>query len=280
MRSLFRTVNLPGGLLWLLLLLAAGCDGRDRLALGTESNDPYYRQGDQLKRQGRYQEALGAYLKVIEKRRDDAPESHLEAGLIYQQYLKDPIYAIFHFRKYLELAPNSRQADLVRQRVDAAMRDFARSLPAQPLESQAARLDLMGRIDELQKENLQLKEDIARLHQGGALPADNPDPAAASAAGSVPPRPVKRSPLFNPPPAGQAGAAVATAQAARPSAAPPPKPPPTIGRRHVVSPGETLYKIAQLYYGSGSKWPQILEANRDVLKNENAVRAGMELKIP
>jgi nucleoid-associated protein YgaU len=48
----------------------------------------------------------------------------------------------------------------------------------------------------------------------------------------------------------------------------------------VVSQGETLYKIAQRYYGSGSKWPQILEANRDVLTNENAVRAGMELKIP
>lgn len=280
MRRLSRTVNLPGGLLWLLLLLAVGCDRGDRLALGTESNDPYYRQGDQLKRQGRYQEALGAYLKVIEKRRDDAPESHLEAGLIYQQYLKDPIYAIFHFRKYLELAPNSRQADLVRQRVDAAMRDFARSLPAQPLESQATRLDLMGRIDELQKENLQLKEDIARLHQGGAIPGGSSDPAALPAAEAAPSRPVKRSPLFNPPPAGAHGAVVAAAPAAQQPATPPPKPLPTVGRRHVVSQGETLYKIAQLYYGSGSKWPQILEANRDVLKNENAVRAGMELKIP
>jgi len=82
-----------------------------RPSLGMETNEPYYRQGDQLKRQGRYQEALAAYLKVIEKRNEDAPESQLEAGLIYQQYLKDPIYAIYHFRKYLELEPNSRQAD-------------------------------------------------------------------------------------------------------------------------------------------------------------------------
>jgi nucleoid-associated protein YgaU len=73
-----------------------------------------------------------------------------------------------------------------------------------------------------------------------------------------------------------AASAPATSQPANP----PPKPLPTVGRRHVVSQGETLYKIAQRYYGSGSKWPQILEANRDVLTNENAVRAGMELKIP
>jgi tetratricopeptide (TPR) repeat protein len=276
MRRLFRTVNLPGGLLWLLLLLAAGCERGDRLALGTENSDPYYRQGDQLKRQGRYQEALGAYLKVIEKRHDEAPESHLEAGLIFQQYIRDPVYAIYHFRKYLELEPNSRQADLVRQRVDAAMRDFARSLPAQPL----ARLELMGQIDELKKENLQLKEDIAKLHQGRTILAGGPDSAALPAAEAAPPRPIKRSPLFNPPPAGARGTEVATAPATAQPPTPPPKPLPTVGRRHVVSQGETLYKIAQLYYGSGSQWPQILEANRDVLKNENAVRAGLELKIP
>jgi tetratricopeptide (TPR) repeat protein len=279
MRSLFRIVNLPAGLLWLLLLLVAGCDGGDRLALGTESSDPHYRQGDQLKRQGRYQEALTAYLKVIEKRHDDAPESHLEAGLIYHQYIKDPIYAIYHFRKYLELGPKPAQADLVRQRVDAAMRDFARSLPAQPLESQAARLELMGQIDELKKENLLLKEEITRLHQGGMLSSRGPDTPALPAAESAPPRQIKRSPLFNPPASARAPEVVIAPATSQPPT-PPPKPAPTAGRRHVVSQGETLYKIAQFYYGSGSKWPQILEANRDVLKNESAVRAGMELKIP
>ena len=63
-------------------------------------------------------------------------------------------------------------------------------------------------------------------------------------------------------------------------AVPAAKPPPIAGRTHVVTQGETLYKIAQRYYGSGAKWPAILGANRDVLKNENAVRAGMTLKIP
>ena len=166
MRRLLRIVKMPGVLLGLLLLIAAGCDRTDRLSLGTETSEPYYRQADQLKRQGRYQEALAAYLKVIEKRNEDAPESHMEAGLIYLQFLKDPIYAIYHFRKYLELEPNSRQADLVRLRIDAATRDFARSLPARPMENQTLRLDLMARIDELQKENASLREEIAGVHPG------------------------------------------------------------------------------------------------------------------
>jgi tetratricopeptide (TPR) repeat protein len=277
MRRLHHFLEMPGSLLWLFLLLLAGCDGADRLVLGTEANEPYYRQGDQLKRQGRYQEALAAYLKVIEKRNEDAPESHLEAGLIYQQYLKDPIYAIYHFRKYLELEPNSRQAELVRQRVDAAMRDFARTLPARPLEDQMLRIDLMGRIDELQKQNLELKEEIARLNQGGTsrggssgeapVPATEPAPAPAVIHGS----------FFNPP---AADAVVARpAQAGEQPAASTTKPS-SGGRTHVVAQGETLAKIAQHYYGSSARWHAILEANRDVLKDEKAIRPGMTLKIP
>jgi tetratricopeptide (TPR) repeat protein len=276
MRRLSRTLNLAGGLLWLLALLAAGCARSDRLSLGAETNDPQYRRGQQFLKQGRNQEALGAFLKVIEERRDDAPESHLEAGLLYQQHFKDPISAIYHFRKYLEVLPNSRQADLVRQRIDAAMRDFARSLPGQPLENQTARFELLGRIDQLQQENQKLKDELAALGQGGAAAPARAAPASAASA------PVTmRITGFNPSPAGPAGATVRPVPPSRQPAAAPASPPPAVaGRRHVVSQGDTLYKIAQRYYGSGAKWPEILEANRDQLKRENSVRPGMELRIP
>jgi 5'-nucleotidase len=89
-----------------------------------------------------------------------------------------------------------------------------------------------------------------------------------------------RAPLFNSASAGPAGAGARPALTARPPATTAANSPVTSNRRHVVTQGETLYKIAQRYYGSGSKWPEILEANRDVLKNENAVRPGMELRIP
>ena len=277
MRRLSHAANLCSALL-LVLLLTTGCEPGNRPAFGSEVNDPYYQRGKELLRQGRNQEALGAFLKVIEKRGDDAPESHLEAGLLYQQYVgPDPIAAIYHFNKYIELQPNSRQADLVRQRKDAAMRQFARSLPALSLETQAARLEFMSRIDELQKENLQLKEELAALHQGRTS-SNGPSGAPPPDAGSPPPatRALRLSPVT----------AAATATVTKPSqtARQPPaaaaNPPPAAVRRHVVAQGETLYKIAQRYYGSGAKWPAILEANRDVLKNENSMRAGMELRIP
>lgn len=276
MRRLSRTLNLAGGLLSLLALLTAGCERSDRLSLGAETNDPQYRHGQQFLKQGRNQEALGAFLKVIEERGDDAPESHLEAGLLYQQHFKDPIAAIYHFRKYLEVLPNSRQADLVRQRIDAAMRDFARTLPGQPMENQTARFELLGKIDQLQQENQQLKDELAARGLGGAAV-----PAGAAPA-SVAPGPVTvRLTPFNSSPAGPAGAVVRAVPPSRqPATTPASAPPPGGGRKHVVAQGDTLYKIAQRYYGSGAKWPEILEANRDQLKSESSVRPGMELRIP
>ncbi len=56
--------------------------------------------------------------------------------------------------------------------------------------------------------------------------------------------------------------------------------PVTAPRVHVVAAGETLSKIAVQYYGSASRWPDILAANKDVLKNEKSLLVGTKLKIP
>lgn len=49
---------------------------------------------------------------------------------------------------------------------------------------------------------------------------------------------------------------------------------------HEVKKGETLWKIAEQYYGDGSLHTKIFEANRDVLKDPNLIRIGQRLRIP
>ena len=51
-------------------------------------------------------------------------------------------------------------------------------------------------------------------------------------------------------------------------------------RYHVVSGGDTLAKISNLYYGSPGRWGDILAANRDVLGETNNLVVGRTLRIP
>lgn len=269
-------------LLWLCACCAAGLvAGCDRLptdgsGLTAEIDEPAYRRGKELLRQGRNQEALSAFLRVIE-RRPDAPESHLEVGLLYQQQIKDPIAAIYHYRKFTELKPNSPQADLVRQRIAAATREFARTLPAQPLENQLLRNDLLEVVERLQRENAELKDQLAMTRANAALPSPAFGPAVAdlSLAG-----PATVS-------AGVAPAARPQLQTEAPSSLQPPTRPaepgntPAAGARiHIVARGDTLYNLAQRYYSNQSRWRDIYAANRHQMSNENDLKIGTQLIIP
>lgn len=47
-----------------------------------------------------------------------------------------------------------------------------------------------------------------------------------------------------------------------------------------IQEGDTLDKIARKFYGAGSKWTLIFEANKDVIKSPEKIWPGMVLKIP
>lgn len=49
---------------------------------------------------------------------------------------------------------------------------------------------------------------------------------------------------------------------------------------YVVQPGDNLWKIAKKFYGDGSLYSKIYEANRDTLYNADLIYAGQELIIP
>ncbi|MBK9990357.1 MAG: LysM peptidoglycan-binding domain-containing protein [Verrucomicrobia bacterium] len=292
------------------LLIVAGCERSDVSPFTIEGDEPGYRRGKDLIKQGRNQEALSEFQKVIDKRGlNNAAESHLEVGLLYQYHIKDPISAIYHYRKYRELKPNSQQADLVRQRIDAATRDFARSLLVQT--DSLDKLDSDDLAKRLQRENDKLKADLAAARANRPVPvaaADEETPAAEPAPVAAPNRgayaitdnssPVVRAavdiepeptpePVAQPrPPVAQPARPTASTTVTRPSATTT-RPTttttrPTTGsyRRHTISKGDTLYSLAQKYYGNRSRWRDIYAANRDVMKSEGDLRIGMEVKIP
>jgi len=51
-------------------------------------------------------------------------------------------------------------------------------------------------------------------------------------------------------------------------------------RTYVVKPGDTLSGIAKQMYGKAARWPEIIEANKDRIKDPNLIRPGWQLGIP
>lgn len=49
---------------------------------------------------------------------------------------------------------------------------------------------------------------------------------------------------------------------------------------YTVQPGDSLSKIAKEFYGNAMKYPEIFEANREVVKDPDLIYPGQKLRIP
>lgn len=228
-----------------------------------ETNEKQYQLGQDFKNQGRMEEALGAFERVIDARRD-APESHLEAGYIYLRTFKDPINAIYHFNRYLRLQPHSSQATQVGQLIETAQKEFARQLPAGPYEGSLDRIDLMDLVQTLKQENKGLKRELiaatSRVQQlenvlGQARRSTQAHGYAQAGQ------------------AAQVRPSLSTTQQAAPT-------PTNAPRAYTIRAGDTLSAISKRFYGTPTRWIDIYQANRDRLSSESAIRVGQEIRIP
>lgn len=245
----FRTLLSRAFLAALTVAFVAGCGRGDGYAL-SEEDEPSFRKGESLMKENRLDEALLAFEKVVDARRD-CPESHLELGRIYMDHVKDPVAAIYHFRKYLELKPDSETARQVTQLIESAKKDFARTLPGDPFGAGSGQPDALTELRRLRAENAELRRALGP--QGQKVPAaaqGTPAPQAQAAA---------------------ARPATAAAQNAPKAAA---------ARSYTVQTGDTLSKISDSVYGTTNRWQDIFNANRNQLKSPHDLKVGMVLTIP
>ncbi|MBK1857288.1 LysM peptidoglycan-binding domain-containing protein [Cerasicoccus arenae] len=241
-----------------------GCDSQSG-GVVNETDEKHFQRGQRLLREGRQGEALSAFLKVIEKR-PDAPESHLEAGILYQQHIGDPVASIYHLRRYIELEPATPEAEKAKQMIESARKDFARQLPGQPYDSAMDRLDLLEMLEAVREENQDLKRQLATLRQSVASQAGSGQDAASRVAYSPSQRSgsttTQRTPTNTATNSTQRSPANGTT------------------RQYTVVTGDTLTRISTKVYGESGRWQDIFQANRDLLPNPNALQVGQNLKIP
>ena len=285
-QSIFRaagaqSVRWAGALVSAILLFSTlpGCRPGTGPQLTAEMDEPHFRRGLQMKKSEKYNVALEAFLKVIAKRGDDAPESHLEVGAIYLDHIKDPFAAMYHLKKYRELKPNGTNREAVNDQIERAEKEIIRRVMQKvggPVQRQLSELDYEDQIEKLEAMNATLQSELSNLQQRLATQTRTSSPVA-------PVTPMERRP--NPAAALQP---VETAPVQpilnRTSVRTAPSPPPTqqsaSGRTYVVQKGDTLYKISQQFYGDGRHVDAIFQANRDRLRSPQELAVDVELRLP
>lgn len=255
------------GTMVILILLGAVAGCGPSGSVTDETDERAYRRGKSLLREGRKDEALQAFLSVISSRAD-AYESHLEAGLIYLNHIKDPLAAIYHFRSYLAMNPDGEHAEFVNELILTAQKDFAETLPGNPFGDTVERVNLMETVKQLQEENTELKQRIVGLQQDREE-AESDILRYREAIAQLQQRRQEGS-------ATAVEVAPIVIRAAREDTGASEETPST----YTVQAGDTLSRISSRVYGESGRWMDIFQANRDQLPSPNALQPGQVLRIP
>jgi len=245
-----------------LLVLTFGCARTGPVTDTDAEREANYQRAKNFYERGDFPAAAEFYKRALAVNPNFA-KAHLELGLLCDDKLGDPVAAIYHYRCYLELRPDSDKKQLVEGFIERANLSLAAKLPQSPIIDPSELTRLQNEKAALLQENATLRARIAELEKtaGSLTVAAGATPAAVdSAPAAVSPDAVTTS----------APAAAPETVAAEPSR----------GRVHVVQKGDTLYSLALRYYGTRVGWEKIYQANRSDLPSKDQLKVGQQLLIP
>ena len=107
-------------------VILSGC-GQRANRVADEEREPYYLKGQEYLRQLNHEDAIKAFHQALEiNPRSSA--AHKELGILYEKHENDPAAAIYHYRRFLKLNPNSPIANDISDRVAGCQIDLVEEM--------------------------------------------------------------------------------------------------------------------------------------------------------
>ena len=221
----------------MLVLLVGSLAGCDKLL--REKDDDALTMAHSKEKEGDYQEAIRWYEDSLDGTAKGA-EAQYSMALIYDDKLDNPLAALAHFRRYLELAPHGAHAKDAQNFADQDEFKLANTLSKGNFMPQQDAARLKNANIDLQKQLAEARKEVTDLHnemkdmvgKGGHLP-----------------EPVQ-------------------------------KPIPPGALTYTVESGDTLRSISRKFFKTPGKWQDIQDANFNSLAGTVKLRVGMTLVIP
>lgn len=240
-----------------LLLVSLVLSGCLPSAPKDEEKEPYFLAGKSRVNTMDFKGAIESFQKAVEVNPKSA-SAHFELGWLYDEKEPDPAAAIYHYQRFLVLAPNSAKEDLVKTRIVACKQQLAQTISLGLVSERQQREieQLVAENKRLHDENEKWRAYAARLqeltnHASAGQPAtrlvQTPGPSTTS---GIPPQ-------------------------ISPSPGRTPITPATTSRTHVVKAGETPILIARRY---GVRVEALMAANPKM--DARRLQVGQALVIP
>jgi tetratricopeptide (TPR) repeat protein len=245
-----------------VLALLAACEHAGPVSEADAEREVNYQRAKKLCEQGDFAGAAEFYNKAVTVNPEFA-DAQLELGLLYEGKLGDPIAAIYHYRRFLELKPDSENRHVVEDFIQRAQLSLAAKLPQSPLVDPVELTRLQNEKASLLQENAMLRSRVAELEKAASVvEAGTPTAEVMPTASSPPASTLPATGII------MASAPMTVTAESSPA------------RVHVVQRGDTLQSLALRYYGTRSSWERIYQANRNGLFSKDQLKIGQSLVIP
>ena len=258
-KSLFQLMGLSGLFLIITAVIFTACFRQVADLDESDFRDPMIRKAQSKIRQGDKEGAIACLNNALESRPNLA-QAHLSVALLYDDYKKDYVRAIYHFQRYLELRPSAQKRGLIEDLIRQSKMSFAASLSEQISET-------TKQVQVLEKENSRLKANIRELRNNLAKHVRTGKSREAPRA-SKPLGFVSQGEII-PPAQNKPVALDQQVSAVAPTS--------TV---YCVQEGDTLSLISAKMYHDPRKWKAILDANSSNLVSSDKLRVGQVLIIP
>lgn len=237
------------GMVVLAALMAGGCSNRVQLADGDEMDHPLMKRAKAKEQAGDVAGAEQIYRALME-REPTMARAHLGLAILLDKPGGDYIEAVYHYKRYLALRPDTEKREMIKSYVQAATLALVGSVYS----NEAA---VVKRLSVVEQENAVLKVRNANLtaQLQQSRTATSQWRARAEALAAEASKTLERS-----------GALEAGIQPAVPTVR--------------VEKNDTLRKIAARVYGDQGRWRDLYEANRNLLQRPEDVRVGQVLVVP
>jgi len=222
-----------------IAVLFAGCD-----QMLQDKTERYFAQAEKKYALQEYPEAVQLYEASLDGTAKTA-ETHYKLGLIYEEKINVPVSAIHHFQRYLALAPKGTHAREAQKFLKEDQLKLSAALGNGATISQEEAKRIKNANLELQKKNLELKDELETANKAKAAAYK----AMGGKNGGIKPEQTQK-PLL-----------------------------PDV-RTYTVEPGDTFASIANKFYKNKGRWQKIQDANFSSVEGTAKIKPGMVLMVP